>query len=152
MGRMVQKSGPSIKALSVALDALDGVSAKVGWLDGNNYSDGTPVAYVAVIHEFGAPAAGIPARPVLRPAVARFQSAWMGLVEKGAVAVLEGRTTGADVLGLIAMQAAGDLAKQYQTPGGPALQPETVARKGFDTKLVDSGILTQTIQHQVSTS
>ena len=40
-----------------------GQSVQVGFLAGATYPDGKPVAMIAAIQEFGAPAAGIPPRP-----------------------------------------------------------------------------------------
>lgn len=44
---------------------------RVGFLEGATYPDGTKVAMVAAINNFGAPAAGIPARPFFSSMVER---------------------------------------------------------------------------------
>lgn len=44
-----------------------GVSVSVGFFPGAKYEDGTPVAGVAAVHEFGI---GVPARPFMRPTIA----------------------------------------------------------------------------------
>lgn len=41
----------------------EGRSVSVGFMADAKYPDGTPVAMVAAIHNYGAPGAGIPARP-----------------------------------------------------------------------------------------
>lgn len=53
-----------------------GHALSAGFMPGNTYPDGTPVAMVAGIQEFGAPGAGIPPRPFMRPAVAHNSSQW----------------------------------------------------------------------------
>ena len=50
-------------------EEFDGMVAQVGFPSGINYEDGTNVAYVATIQEFGAPEANIPPRPFMRPTV-----------------------------------------------------------------------------------
>jgi len=47
----------------IAARIARGGTLRVGFLEGATYSDGTPVATVAAINNFGAPEAGIPPRP-----------------------------------------------------------------------------------------
>lgn len=49
---------------------------RVGFLETAKYEDGTPVAAVAAINNFGAPGAGIPARPFFTETVDRGASEW----------------------------------------------------------------------------
>lgn len=49
---------------------------RVGFLEGATYPDGTPVAQVAAINNFGAPEAGIPARPFFTNMVEVHQDEW----------------------------------------------------------------------------
>jgi len=63
---------------------------KVGFLSGATYPDGTSVAMVAAIQEFGAPAAGIPPRPFMRTTVAQHSRDW------GRVLAAAMRATGGD--------------------------------------------------------
>lgn len=51
-------------------------SVKVGFLSGATYANGTPVAMVAAIQNFGAPGAGIPPRPFFSNMVADKSSEW----------------------------------------------------------------------------
>ncbi|WP_048996420.1 hypothetical protein [Burkholderia multivorans] len=52
-------------------------SVRVGFLEGATYpGSDTPVAMVAAIQEYGAPAAGIRARPYFRPTVEANKDAW----------------------------------------------------------------------------
>jgi hypothetical protein len=59
---------------------------RVGFLENATYPDGKPVAMVAAIQEFGAPAAKIPSRPFFRNMVAAKSPNWgesLGNVLKG---------------------------------------------------------------------
>lgn len=49
---------------------------RVGFLETAKYEDGTPVAAVAAINNFGAPGAGIPARPFFTETVDRGAGEW----------------------------------------------------------------------------
>lgn len=51
-------------------------TVKVGFLAGATYANGTPVAMVAAIQNFGAPARGIPPRPFFSNMIADKSSEW----------------------------------------------------------------------------
>lgn len=136
----VTRSGGGFDRLTVALKDLDGVKGKVGWFETSRYLDGTPVAVVAAAHEFGA---GVPMRPFFRPAIAANSDKWMTQIGQGAARVLSGDTTARHVLELVTLGAAEDVIKSLKAIPGPPLDPRTIARKGFDTILRDTGQLFQ---------
>lgn len=161
----VRRTGPGVAVLTAALRSLDGVQAKTGWFETAKYADGTPVAYVATIHEFGAivvnadAVAGayqnggggaapilIPARPFMRPTVAAKGDSWMKLLAQGAAQVLLGKATAEQVLEAVALRAAGDVAKTISTISSPPLSPRTIAgKKGATKPLVDTGQMIQSV-------
>lgn len=53
-----------------------GAEVRVGFRENATYPDGTKVATVAAINNFGAPAAGIPARPFFSNMIARNSPDW----------------------------------------------------------------------------
>lgn len=53
-----------------------GATLRVGFLEGATYPDGTPVATIAVINNFGAPEKGIPARPFFSKFIADNSDKW----------------------------------------------------------------------------
>ena len=55
---------------------LNKETLQVGFLEGSTYPDGTSTPMVAAIQEFGAPRAGIPPRPYIRPTVKEHSSEW----------------------------------------------------------------------------
>lgn len=65
MTTITMSGGDKLERRLEALAAKIGKPFKlrVGFLEGATYPDGTPVATVAAINNFGAPGAGIPARP-----------------------------------------------------------------------------------------
>lgn len=139
--------GLTLKTMATALDGLNGVTGKTGWFETAKYADGTPVAYVAAIQEFGAVAEGvlIPPRPTMRPAVADKGQEWMDLLGKGAVAVLKGQETPQSAMEKVALRAAGDVAKNIQALTSPPLAPSTIKAKGFAKPLVDTGLMLQSL-------
>jgi hypothetical protein len=61
---------------AIASKISRGAYLKVGFLEGATYPDGTPVATVAAINNFGAPAAGVPARPFFTKMIAEKSKSW----------------------------------------------------------------------------
>lgn len=72
------KGGKSIKQkLADLTKKLSSAKAvRVGFLEGATYPNGTSVAMVAAIQEFGAPKAHIPPRPFFRNMIAKHKAEW----------------------------------------------------------------------------
>lgn len=124
-----------------------GKTLKVGFLEGATYPDGTPVALVAAIQNFGAPAKGIPPRPFFTNMVRDKSSEWgpaLGPLIEG----YDGDTGKAlDALG---MGIAGQLQQSIRDTNTPPLAPATVAKKGFEKPLIDTGHMFASVSHEVS--
>lgn len=146
----VRRTGPGVATLRAAVSGLDGKEGKTGWFESAHYPDGTAVAYVATIHEFGTDR--IPARPFMRPAVADHGQEWMQTLANGARAALRGNMTPAAVMEVTALQAAGDVAAKIAAVTSPPLSPVTVARKGSSKPLVDTGQMIQSVTGKVEHS
>lgn len=109
---------------------------RVGFLSRARYPNGTPVAMIAAIHNWGAPRAGIPPRPFFSNMIADKSPEWPGamgalLVANGYDASLTLRQTGENV--------ARQLRQSIQDTNEPPLAEATIQRKGFDKPLVESG-------------
>ena len=152
MATIKQSNPSSLTILNARLKELDGKDARAGWFESAKYPDGTPVAYVAAIHEFGSPVNNIPPRPFMRPAVAENTPEWRDLMAQGARALLKGTRTLTDVMNMIGTRAAGDIAKAIEAVDSPPLKPATIARKGFSKPLVETGLMLQTVSHTVEDS
>ena len=158
---VVRKSNASLYArLRAAYNTLNGAELRVGWFATNKYEDGTPVAYVAVIHEFGAPKAGIPPRPFMRPTIAREENNWRAFAEEESKAIVQGRSTAKEMLEKLGLNASGEIARTLSEVTTPALKPGTVAAKvrkmadkstvgASDKPLVETGILLDTVTYTV---
>lgn len=131
--------------LTVALRDIDGLVGKTGYFETAVYPDGTPVAYVATIHEYGFAGGGIPARPTMRPTAADKRTEWADTMAKGAKAALNGQMTSRDALERLTLRAAGDVSASIAALQTPALSVRTIARKGFSKPLVDTGQMLRSV-------
>lgn len=105
---------------------------------------------LATIHEFGAPAAGIPSRPFLRSTFDAKKDAWNSLMARLVTKVVAGHLDVLAALELVGQRAAGDVRNRI-TQGGNFVpnKPATIRRKGSSKPLIDKGLLLQSISHQV---
>lgn len=144
----VTKSGPGFERLKAVLTGIDGVQVRVGWFEGTTEPNGTPTAYVAAIHEFGAPRAGIPARPFMRPTIANNQAAWMQEFAAIARKSLMGGLDPVQAMDQMGLRIAGEVKQSIQAVSSPPLKPQTVKRKGHNKPLVESGTMLKTVVHK----
>jgi len=145
------KGGAKLEAAlnEIAAKLGKGGSVKVGFLKTATYPDGKPVAMIAAIQDYGAPARNIPPRPFFRNMVAEKNKTWPKAVE------LNLKATKYDVpstLDRVGAGIAGQLRQSIIDTNSPPLAPATVAAKGFAKPLVDTGHMLNSIDHQVETS
>lgn len=119
---------------------------KVGFMSGAVYPNGTSVAMVAAIHNYGAPAAGIPPRPFFSNMIADKSPEWpdaiAGLLKSTRYDVDETlKRTGETI--------AGQLLDSILNGKYAPLKPATIARKGFDQPLVDTGRMKDSITYKI---
>jgi phage gpG-like protein len=98
---------------------------------GGQYEDGTNIAYVAAIQEYGAPAANIPPRPFLSTTSATQRKEWTKLMGDGIAAVAAGQLTADDLMEQLGSLMAGDIQKTISEIQEPALSPITVMLRGM---------------------
>lgn len=121
----------------------------VGFLEGATYPDGTSVPMVAAIQEFGAPAKGIPPRPFFRNMIAAKSPEWGDGVAQ-ALKAKDYDTT--EALNLVGEGIKGQLQDSIKTTNSPPLAPSTVKAKGFDTPLIDTGHMLNSVDFEVRES
>lgn len=143
---------PEAARFAVALKELNGLQTKVGWFESAKYPDGTPVAYVAAIQEFGYPEGGIPPRPFFRPTIEAKQAEWAAAVAVMAKRIAAGRMTAFQAIDALGGAAAGDVRKTISEVVAPELDKRTIAarkRRGNNSEkpLVDTRILLPTLTH-----
>ncbi len=126
----------------------DGGTLRVGFLEGATYPDGTPVALVAAVNEFGRPDRNQPPRPFFRGMISEKQKDWPRAL--GAVA----KNNDYDIdktLGQMGEGIKGQLQESIRSLDSPPLAPVTVARKGFAKPLIDSGHLIASVDYETDT-
>lgn len=124
----------------------------VGWPKGTEsvgikYPDGTPVLLVAAANNFGAP--NIPARPFMseaqEPAVNATQPVAAVMVKK----VNAGKATITDALNEMAPYAEAAFKQTITDLSDPPNAPSTIAQKGSDNPLIDTGLMRNSLTTQV---
>lgn len=119
---------------------------QVGFMENARYPDGTQVAMVAAIQEYGAPRAGIPARPFFRNMISAKSGEWPEAIAKQLI------KTKYDVdltLERVGIAIAGQLQQSIRDTNAPPLAPSTIRRKGFAKPLIDTGLMLRSATYRV---
>jgi hypothetical protein len=148
MARM--RGGERLEAALRDLAERIGVPAtlRVGFLSNSTYPDGTPVAMVAAIQDFGAPRAGIPPRPFFRNMIKDKSPEW----PKAIAGLLKDNGYDAEAaLKLAGAAIAGQLRQSIRDTNSPPLAPATIRRKGSSKALIDSGHMLNSVDYEVRT-
>lgn len=106
---------------------------------------------VAALHEFGAPAAGIPQRSFVRATADEKRTEIGDLQVALATRVVNGKVAPEQALDLMGAKVASMVQAKIVEGIAPPLAPETVARKGSSVPLVDTGQLKSAITWKVGT-
>lgn len=145
------------EALEKLADQIKKSKIEVGFFESAKYPDGTPVAYVAAIQEFGYPAGNIPSRPFFRNAISQ-NDGWKDLANKAIGAVVEGRMELNQALNQMGLKMAADVKDSITDGSYEALKQSTLdarqSRKrtqGVASKpLVDTGQMLQSVTYAVN--
>lgn len=124
------KGGQKFEAALAILAAKLGQprTLRVGFLAGATYPDGTSVAMVAAIQNFGAPSVGIPPRPFFSNMVAKRSPSW----PQGIATQL--KATGNDVdatLNITGDVIRSQLQLEIRATNSPPLAESTLRRRGY---------------------
>lgn len=133
MATVELKGGAKLKkALKEISKKLSNASTlRVGFLENSDYPDGTPVAMVAAIQNFGAPKVGIPPRPFFSNMIKAKSPQWPEAIAKALP------RTGYDAkqtLEIIGEGIVGDLKESINETFDPPLSPVTVMLRGMKSK------------------
>ena len=149
-----------------ALKSLQGKQVEAGWFESDIYppkgnTAGMSVAKVARIQEFGATmhmtSTGgkpydivIPPRPFMRLAWSNFSTDRSKIQDSAFKQILRGKLSADQVLGQIGLTLEGYIAKSIKNGPWVANAPSTIAAKGFDKPLIDTGHMWKTVSSKVS--
>lgn len=148
MAEVTVKGGDKLaNALAkIATGLATGSTMKAGFMQGATYPDGTPVAMIAAIHNYGAPMAGIPARPFFTNVVKKGQKTWGNDIKTILkVTGMDGKKT----LELMGEKIKGEIQDEIVHGNFVPLKPATVKRKGFATPLIDTAHMKNSVTFDV---
>ena len=145
------------EALEKLAEQMKRAKIEVGFFESAKYPDGTPVAYVAAIQEFGYPAGNIPSRPFFRNAISQNDD-WKDLANKAMNAVIGGRMELNQALNQMGLKMAADVKDSITDGSYEALKQSTLdARqsrkrtKGVASKpLIDTAQMLQSVTYAVN--
>jgi hypothetical protein len=141
------KLAAALRKIGEGLNASGGgATVRVGFLENAKYPDGKPVAMIAAIQDFGAPAAGIPPRPFFRNMIANKQGEWP--------AAIAGLLKASDydverALDIAGAAIAGQLKQSIIDTNSPPLAQSTIDRKGFSKPLIETSHMINSVDHEV---
>lgn len=122
--------------------------------DAGDDEDGTPLTAIAAVNEFGSADGHVPERSFLRSTVDANREAYVALLGKALDRAYSGggspKATLKRLLGRLGAKAAGDVQKTITKLDSPPNAPATVAKKGSDNPLIDTGRLRQSIDWKVT--
>lgn len=139
------------------LDEVKKKQIQIGFFETAHYPNGTPVSEVAAVHEFGM---GVPARPFMRPAIAKNKAKWANQISSGVNAVIRGAIDLDSALEQVGMVGASDVKFAIEAVTSPELHPLTIKNrrtrknknKNQSTKpLIDTDIMKSSVQSAVKT-
>jgi hypothetical protein len=145
------KGGEKFEAALSEIARMLGASRqlKVGFLSTATYPNGTPVALIAAIQNFGAPRAGIPPRPFFSDMVKKKSPEWPAAIGK---LLVSQKYDAARVMQIMGEAIAGQLRQSIVDTNDPPLAPATIRRKGFDKPLVHTGHMLASVDYEVKSS
>ena len=137
----MKKVGSLSKALSKYKDM--NASVRVGVLENATYPDGTPVAMVAFWNEYGTRTS--PVRAFFRTTVSEQKKNWVLSVQN----LMKMHNDPKQVMGLIGVHMQEQIVQSINTWSDPPNSAYTIAKKGFDKPLVETGLLMRSIKSEV---
>lgn len=133
------------KRLSGETRVLAGVPEGAG-----TYEDGLSLATIAAVNNFGSADGRIPARPVLEPAITKGAPQYQRLAEVMIPKVLSGEMTMTTLLEQMGQLAEGHIKQEITDIDSPPNAPSTIAKKGSDSPLIDTGAFRQSIRYVIA--
>jgi len=138
-----------ILARIMELKKLKKKSVAVGFPKGfNAYPNGTPVAMVATVHEFGSAVRNIPPRPYLRPTLQK-NNFYKSLRKMTFIKVMRGELNPDVAMHQLGDTIANDIKDEIVAVSSPSLDRKTIEKKGSTNPLIDTGHLLHSVTYKV---
>lgn len=119
---------------------------RAGFLERATYPNGTPVAMVAAVQNFGAPSRGIPPRPFFSNTVAAGRRKWGPQLS---AALKAADFDAKKALGVMGEVIEGEIKNSIVNGSYVPLKPSTVRRKGFDKPLIDTSNMLNSVDYEI---
>jgi hypothetical protein len=162
MTRVVEQPGIGAARLKAALKAFPGLEGKVGWFASAKYENGTQVALVAAVQEYGYAPKHIPPRMGLRAMIPEKQESWAQFAKAAAKKVLVEGAAPEEMFLLVGARAEADIRRQIASVTSPPLafatQDARARRRGIEPDeltatgakpLVDTSLMYSTVSNIV---
>ncbi len=118
---------------------------RVGFLEGSTYPDGTPVPLVAAVNEYGTSTQ--PARPFFRNMVASKSDRWGNKLGR---ILAKNNYDARQALMLMGEGIRSQLQESIRTFNSVPLAQSTIDAKGFDKALIDTSVMINSADYEVS--
>ena len=143
--------------LSNTANFFGGHKVEAGFFESAKYADGTPVAYIAAIQEFGYPEGNIPSRPFFRNAIKANEQKWGEAAKRLIVSAIEGKISESQALEQLGAMIKGDIQESIIDGDFESLKQSTLdarqSRKrtaGVANKpLIDTGHMMRSVDYVV---
>ena len=116
----------------------------VGFFD-ETYPDGKRIGRIATINEYGVPEHNQPPRPFMRYTVIKNRSKWVDILQDMLPENMDVKRS-LEILGDVVSEDVSDMIKAFADPPN---RPSTIARKGFNDPLVDTGLMRDSVGWKV---
>jgi len=140
-------------ALQAALHGLGDKAVKVGILGSKAEvadDEGFTLAERAAVHEYGTADGSVPERRWIRGTFATYEQELIALQVKLAKAFFTGSLNANQALGQLGVWAANKVKTHVkQDDLMPPLKPATIAAKGSDRPLIDTGLMVNSVSYEV---
>lgn len=146
-----QQVEEALKALAKKLEGATRVLAGVPKGAGA-YDDVLTIATIAAVNNFGSADGKIPARPTLQPAIEKGAPQYQRLAEVMIPKVLSGEMTMRMLLEQMGQLAEGHIKQEITDLKTPPNATSTIAAKGSDNPLIDTGAFHQSIRYVIDDS
>lgn len=124
-----------------------GNKVEIGFFEGPTYPDGTSVAFIAAVNEYGNPPRQ-PPRPFFRNMIADKKHEWSrAMVDL----IRENRYDMKIVMEQVGQAIKGQLQQSIRDLTYPPLAPSTIERKGHDKPLEDTLLMLNSVDYKVTT-
>lgn len=133
------------KQIQRELKKIDGYQVT----SGIQKDSGSNLALIAAVNEFGSTVKGIPSRPAFRSAIDKNQQFFSNFIKATLKKAILKNRNAMNGLRLIGVFMTSEIQKSIRDDGWTPNDPKTIARKGSDHPLIDTGRTIGSVHHKI---